>query len=216
MDFIPFNKTYVPSEANDLIADVLMSGWITTGPKTKEFEKEFLEVIGSSNEAIAVSSGTAALHLAYIVSGIRSGDEVIVPSFTFCSTINMLVHLGAKPIFCDISENSLCIDPNDISKKITSKTKAIVVVHYAGYPCEMDKINKIAEEHKLIVIEDAAHAFLTKYNGSYIGSGNNITCFSFYATKNLTTAEGGMVVCADKKKSERIIFFNLFTSNTTY
>jgi len=204
MDFIPFNKTYIPGETNDLIAEVLKSGWITTGLKVKEFEKEFLKAIESDNEAIAVSSGTAALHLAYIGAGIKSGDEVIVPSFTFCSTINMLVHLGAKPIFCDISEAMLCIDPEDIKKKITSKTKAIVVVHYAGYSCEMNEINKIAKEHNLTVIEDAAHAFLTKYNGDYIGSGKNITCFSFYATKNLTTAEGGMVVCADKEKSERI------------
>jgi perosamine synthetase len=204
MNFIPFNKTYIPNETNDLIVDVLKSGWITTGPKVKEFEAEFLKAIESKNEAVAVSSGTAALHLAYIASGIKPGDEVLVPSFTFCSTINMLVHLGAEPIFCDILENSLCIDPNDIKKKITSRTKAVVVVHYAGYPCEMDEINKIAEEHGLTVIEDAAHAFLTKYNGNYIGSGKNITCFSFYATKNLTTAEGGMVVCADKEKSERI------------
>ena len=189
---IPFSRPHITQSTLGEINKVLCSGWITTGPKSREFEQKFCETLGVKY-SVAVSSCTAALHLAYVISDFGPGDEIIVPSFTFCSTINMLVHLGAKPVFCDISEDTLCLDPSDVESRITSKTKAIVVVHFAGKPAPMDEITKIARKHKLLVIEDAAHAFLTKYKGKYIGNGNNLCCFSFYATKNLTTAEGGMV-----------------------
>ncbi len=203
MKKIPFHKPSIPSLALKNIQNVLDSGWITTGEKVTKFEESLSNLLGVKY-AVAVSSGTAALHLAYLAAGIREGDEVIVPSYTFCSAINTILHIGAKPIFCDIEESTLCADPFDIEKKITSKTKAIVVVHFAGMPANLDAINAIARKHKLKVIEDAAHGFMTKYKGKWVGQGNNFVCFSFYATKNLTSAEGGLVVCPNKKTADLV------------
>jgi len=199
--FIPFYVPHIPQSTYKAITEVLKSGWITTGPKVKIFEKRFGRTINSKSN-IAVSSCTAALHLAYLAHKLDAGDEVIVPSFTFCSTINTIIQVGATPVFCDIDEQTLCIDPKDIEKKITKKTKAIIVVHYAGMPADLDTINNIASKNNLVVIEDAAHAFMTQYKGLYIGSGKNTTCFSFYATKNITTSEGGMITTQDKNISE--------------
>ncbi len=201
MKYIPFHVPHIPKGTYSVIKEVIDSGWLTTGPKVGVFEEKFGQVLGTKYN-IAVSSCTAALHLTYLAHGIGPGDEVIVPSFTFCSAINTIIHVGATPIFCDIDEKTLCADPKDIEKKITKKTKAIVVVHYGGMPADMDSINKLASDNKVIVIEDAAHAFMTKYKGTYIGSGKNTTCFSFYATKNLTTSEGGMITTQDKKIAE--------------
>lgn len=203
MKYIPFYIPHIPKTTYKEIKKVIDSGWITTGPKVKAFEDQFGQVIKSEYN-IAVSSCTAALHLAYLAHHLGPGDEVIVPSFTFCSTVNMIVQVGATPIFCDIDENIFCANPESIQKLITARTKAIVVVHYAGMPANLEEINRLAKNHGLIVIEDAAHAFMTKYHGQYIGSGNNTTCFSFYATKNLTTAEGGMVTTSDLKIKEFI------------
>lgn len=200
---IPFTKPHIPESTLSEIGKVLKSGWITTGQKAKEFEQEFAKFINTKN-GIAVANGTAALHLAYKAVGIGPGDEVLVPSFTFCSTINMIIHLGATPVFCDIDEKSLCIDPKDVERKITQQTKAIVVVHFAGMPADLTEIQRVANKRKIAVIEDAAHAFMTKHNNHYIGSGRNLACFSFYATKNLTTAEGGMVTTNNKHLSEYI------------
>lgn len=200
---IPFTKPHIPESTLLEIGKVFKSGWITTGQKAKEFEQEFAKFINTKN-GIAVANGTAALHLAYKAVGIGPGDEVLVPSFTFCSTINMIIHLGAKPVFCDIDEKSLCIDPKDVERKINQHTKAIVVVHFAGMPADLTEIQRVAIKNKVAVIEDAAHAFMTKHNNHYIGSGRNLACFSFYATKNLTTAEGGMVTTNNKQLSEYI------------
>lgn len=200
---IPFHKPHLPKKAIEEVVKTLESGWLTTGPKVQEFEHQFSQTVGA-RYSLAVSSCTAALHLAYMVNGISQGDEVIVPSFTFCSTINTLIHIGATPVFCDIERETLCLDPNDIERKITNKTKAIVVVHYAGMPANLDRINLIAKKYKLKVIEDAAHAFLTRYKGKYIGDFPNTTCFSFYATKNLTTAEGGMLTTSDPEIAEKV------------
>ncbi len=197
MKYIPFHVPHIPEETYSVIKEVIDSGWLTTGPKVKVFEEKFGQVLGTKLH-IAVSSCTAALHLAYLAHKIGPGDEVIVPSFTFCSAINTIIHVGATPVFCDIDEKTLCADPEDIKRKITKKTKAIVVVHYGGMPADMDTINSLAKKNKLIVIEDAAHAFMTKYKGAYIGTGENTTCFSFYATKNLTTSEGGMITTQDE------------------
>lgn len=199
ISYIPFHKPTIPKEVITSIKESLDSGWITTGPKVKQFENLLSTIVGKKN-IVATSSCTAALHTAYTITKINKGDEVIVPSFTFCSTINMLVNIGAVPVFADIDENSYCIDPEDIEHRITNKTKAIVVVHYAGMPADMSKINKIAKKHNIFVIEDAAHAFSTIYKGKNIGSSKNITCFSFYATKNFTTAEGGAIVCKNLKQ----------------
>lgn len=196
MDYIPFHKPHLPYSTFKAVQDVLRSGWITTGPHVKKFEAQFNETVGTVH-AIALSSCTAALHLACLAHAFGPGDEIIVPSYTFCSTVNTIVHTGAKPIFCDIDEKTFCIDPDDIEKKITKKTKGIVVVHFAGMPADLDRINRLAQKYKIVVIEDAAHAFMTRYKGKYIGQTENTTCFSFYATKNLTTIEGGMLTTPD-------------------
>ena len=192
MKQIPFHKPHIDSKAQKLIAEVLKSGWLTTGVKVKEFEQKIADLLGLQH-TLAVSSGTAALHLAYLTLDLKAGDEVIVPSFTFCSTINMIVHTGATPIFCDIDFKTLCLDPVDVKKKITKKTKAVVAVHFAGMPADLDKIGAICSKRKIPIIEDSAHAFLTTYKGAYIGSHGNISCYSFYVTKAITTAEGGML-----------------------
>lgn len=192
MQYIPFQRPHVPKSTVSILRKIIDSGWLTTGPYVKKFENRF-KVITRSKHGIAVSSGTAALHLAYLAHCFGPGDEVIVPSFIFCSVVNMLVYCSAKPVFCDIDENTLCADPKDIENKISKRTKGIVIVHYAGMPADMDKINKLAQRNNIVVIEDAAHAFMSKYKGSYIGYGKNTVCFSFYVTKNLTTIEGGLI-----------------------
>lgn len=208
MKYIPFHKPSIPVSVIKDLEKVIDSGWITTGKRVKLLERSVAKIIGTKH-AVAVSSGTAALHLAYLAAGIGQGDEVIVPSYIFCSTINTILHTGAKPVFCDIQEDTLCLDPKDVEKRITHRTKAIVVVHFAGMPANLDEINKLARKHNLKVIEDAAHAFLTKYKGKYIGIGKNLTCFSFYATKNLTTAEGGLVICPDIKTANYVRMMSL-------
>lgn len=198
MKYIPFHKPHLPNTTYNSIKKVLDSGWLTTGPNVKVFENKFKEIINSKH-AIAMSSCTAALHLAYLANKFGPGDEIIVPSYTFVSTINTIIHTGAKPVFCDIDENTLCVNPIDLEKRITKKTKGIVVVHFAGMPADMDNINNLAKKYRLTVIEDAAHAFLTKYKSKYIGESDNTVCYSFYATKNLTTLEGGMLTTNDKE-----------------
>ncbi len=208
MKYIPFHKPNIPNSALKDLKKVIDSGWITTGKKVQLLERSVAKIIGAKH-AVAVSSGTAALHLAYLAAGIGRGDEVIVPSYTFCSTINTILHTGARPVFCDIQEDTLCLDPIDVEKRITHKTKAIVAVHFAGMPANLDEINKLARRYNLKVIEDAAHAFMTKYKGKYIGNGKNLTCFSFYATKNLTTAEGGLVVCPNLQTANYVRMMSL-------
>ena len=198
MAYIPFHKPHLPNTTYPAIKKVLNSGWLTTGPRVTIFEDRFKEIV-KSKQAIAVSSCTAALHLAYLANKFGPGDEVIVPSYTFVSTINTIMHTGAKPVFCEIDESTLCANPTDLEKRITKKTKGIVIVHFAGMPTDMDSINNLAKKYNLAVIEDAAHAFMTKYKGKYIGESNNTICFSFYATKNLTTLEGGMITTNNKK-----------------
>ncbi|MBS1702695.1 MAG: DegT/DnrJ/EryC1/StrS aminotransferase family protein [Armatimonadetes bacterium] len=190
--FIPFSPPLIEEDDIAEVIDTLKSDWITTGPKTREFERRFREEFGCP-AALAVSSCTAALHLALVVSGVGPGDEVITVSHTFCSTVNVIEHTGATPILVDVEPDTLNMDPEKLRAAITPKTKAIIPVHYAGHPADMDAINAIAREHGLVVIEDAAHPISGTYKGRYIGSSENPTAFSFYATKNLTTAEGGML-----------------------
>lgn len=201
--FLLFCRSSIGVLEKKEVEDTLSSGWLTMGPKVLEFEKKFAEYIGVKY-AVAVNSCTAALHLAVLAHGIGKGDEVIVPSQTFVSTVNVLLFAGAKPVFGDIEKSSYNLDPLDIEKKITKKTKAIVVVHYGGLSANLKKIQSIARKHKLVIIEDAAHAVGTKYNGKYIGSHGNTTCFSFYATKNLTTGEGGMLTTDNPKIAEYV------------
>jgi dTDP-4-amino-4,6-dideoxygalactose transaminase len=184
--------------------DSLRSGWITTGPKVSEFEKQICGYTGASYAA-ATFSCTSAMHLALTVLGIKAGDEVIVPTFTFTSTAQVVVQCGAKPVFVDITEDSFSIDINEVRKKITSRTKAIIPVHYGGNPVDMDQIFLLAKKHNIKIVEDAAHAIGSSYNGKKIGNlESDATCFSFYATKNLSTAEGGMVVTNSKSLADNV------------
>ncbi len=194
----------IGSKEIEEVSDTLNSGWITTGPKVKEFEDKFRAYIGCK-KALAVNSCTSAIHLALAVNKIGKGDEVITTPYTFVSTVNAIEYQGAKPVLVDIDEETYNIDPDRIEENINENTKAIIPVHYAGQPCEMDEILKIADENDLLVVEDAAHAFGAEYKGKKIGTIGDYTCFSFYATKNLTTAEGGMITTdldvKDKLKS---------------
>jgi len=191
-EFIPFSPPNIGEEEIDEVLDTLRSNWITTGPKTKQFEADFAAYLNAP-EALALNSCTAALHTALTALGIGPGDEVISTPMTFCSTSNVIEHVGARPVLVDVEADTLNIDPAKIAAAITPKTRAIMPVHYAGHPVELDAIESLARAHNLAIIEDAAHALPAKYKGRDIGSGNNPVAFSFYATKNLTTGEGGML-----------------------
>lgn len=206
--FLTFGKPAISQEVIDGVVDTLKSGWIGTGPKVSKFEEEFRKYIGS-RYAVALNSCTAALHLALLVNNIGEGDEVITTPLTFCATANVIIHVGAKPVFVDVDLKTMNIDPAKIAEKITKKTKAIIPVHLAGRPCEMDEIMKIAKKHKLLVIEDAAHAIESVYNGKKVGTIGDLACFSFYVTKNLMTAEGGMITLNDKKLADKIKVYAL-------
>ncbi len=184
------------------VVKTLKSGWLSTGLKTHRFEEAVKKYVGSKY-AVALNSCTAGLHLSLIAAGVGAGDEVITSPFTFAATANVILHVGAKPVFVDIQKDTYNIDPNLIKKAITKKTKAIIAVHYAGHPCDMDEIFAIAKKHNLVVIEDAAHAIGATYKGKKIGSMSDFTVFSFYATKNITTAEGGMVCLKDADAEEK-------------
>jgi perosamine synthetase len=189
--FLPFHMPDIGDEEIKGVVDVLRSGWLTTGSKVKQFEQEFAAMVGVCH-ALGVNSCTAALHLALEAIGLRQGDEVIVPTMTFAATAEVVAYFKAKPVLVDCTEDTLNIDPIAIEKAITPRTKVIIPVHFAGHPCDMDRILEIARAHRLYVIEDAAHAFPARYRGKMVGALSDITCFSFYATKNLTTGEGGM------------------------
>jgi len=182
---------------------VLKSGWIGLGPKTEEFERKFANFIGVPY-AVGVNSATAALHLALIVAEVGQGDEVIVPSLTFVSTVAAVLYVGATPVFADVQPDTLCIDPQDIANKISPKTKAVIPVHYGGHPCEMDEIEALTREKGITVIEDAAHACGATYKGRTIGTLSPLTCFSFHAVKNLTTGEGGMISLFNAEWNKRL------------
>lgn len=183
--------------------DTLRSGWIGRGPKTERFENNFKEYVGSKY-AVGVNSCTAGLHLSLVAIGIKQGDEVITTPMSFPATTNVIVHQGAKPTFVDIEKDTLNIDPKKIKAVITKRTKAIMVVHFAGHPCQMEEILSIAKRYNLIVIEDAAHALGSEYHGRRIGSIGNLTSFSFYANKNITTGEGGMVTTNNVELAKKI------------
>ena len=213
---IPFHKTHTTKEEISAVVEAIESGWLTMGPKSVEFEEKFKEYIGCK-EAVSLNSATAALHLALKAIGLKEGDEVIVPTNTFIATAEVVTYFNAVPVLCDIEENTHNIDVSKIEALITPKTKAIVPVHFAGQPCDMDEIYEIAkkvearrkkEEGKLFIIEDAAHAIPSSYKGVKIGAleKSDITCFSFYATKTLSTGEGGMATTnkADFAKSIKI------------
>ena len=198
--FIPFHIPSIGEEEISEAAAALRSGWLTTGPRTAQFEREFKEYVHVSH-ALAVNSGTAALHLALAGLGIGPGDEVITTPLTFCATVNTILQVGAVPVLADIGADGN-IDPASVAQRITGRTRAILPVHLGGLPCEMDQLWSLARQHGLFVIEDAAHAVGSLYRGQPIGGGSDAVAFSFYATKNLTTGEGGMVTTNNSALAE--------------
>lgn len=202
--FLPFALPDIGEEEIAEVVDSLRSGWLTTGPKTKRFEEEFAAFIGSKCEAVAVNSATAGLHLALEAVGVGPGDEVITTPYTFTATAEVIRYLGADPVFVDIVHETYNIDPWKIEAAITPRTKAIIPVHFAGLPCDMEEILEIAQRYGLKVIEDAAHALPSLYKGMLIGAlKSDATVYSFYATKTITTGEGGMVVTQDPDIAQR-------------
>jgi len=206
--FLPFALPLLSENEEKEVIDTLRSGWLTTGPKTKLFEEKLKNYTGAKY-AVALNSCTGALHLSLLTLGIKSGDEVITTPLTFAATVNVIVHVGAKPVFVDIDKDTLNINPNKIEEKITDKTKAIIPVHLAGQPCDMDKIHEIAKKYDLKVIEDAAHAIGAEYKGKKIGTMSDTTCFSFYPIKNITTGEGGAMLTDNEEVAERVNILSL-------
>ena len=192
-NFLVFGSPMIEEQEINEVVDTIKSGWLGTGPKTHKFEEMFKEYKGVKY-AMALNSCTAALHLSMLVVGIKQGDEVIVPTMTFASTASVVIHAGGIPVFADCERDTMNIDPVDIERKITHKTKAIIPVHFAGRACNMDAIMDIANNHNLKVVEDCAHACETKYHGEKAGTFGDVGCFSFYITKNIVTGEGGMAI----------------------
>ena len=215
--FLPFALPSIGEEEIAEVVDSLKSGWVTTGPKTKRFEEQFKEYVGSKH-AVAVNSCTAGLHIALTALGISAGDEAIVPTLTFCSTANVVVHLGARPVLVDVGDD-FNVTPQAIESAITPRTKAIIPVHYGGQPCDLAPIYELAARHHIPIIEDAAHAVGSTYHDLRLGSDAlqppttrslpHVTVFSFYATKNMTTGEGGMITTADDKLAEQMRLLSL-------
>jgi len=190
--FLPFSPPSIGPEEIDEVVAALRSDWITTGPRTKEFERAFGEYVGApGGTSLMLNSCTAGLHVALVALGVGPGDEVIVPTLTFAATANVVEHVGARPVLVDVLPDTLCIDPAAVEAAVSPRTKAIIPVHYAGQAADLDPIFAVAEKHGLHVVEDAAHAVPTTYRGRMVGSRESFASFSFYATKNLTTAEGG-------------------------
>lgn len=207
-DFLVFGSPMIEqSEIEEVVAS-LKSGWLGTGPKAKKFEEMFKDYKGTKY-AMALNSCTAALHLSMFAIGIKPGDEVILPAMTFASTGNVIVHAGGVPVFADCEKDTMNIDPKEIEKKITSKTKAIIPVHFAGRPCNMDAIMDIAKKHHLKVVEDCAHAIETEYFGKKAGTFGDLGCFSFYVTKNIITGEGGMAITDNEDYANMIKIMGL-------
>ena len=207
-DFLIFGSPAIDQAEIDEVVATLRSGWIGTGPRVARFEEMFREYIGAAH-AVALNSCTAALHLSMVVSGLGRGDEVITTPMTFCATANSIVHTGARPVFVDVEADTGNIDPDRIEEAITPRTKAILPVHYAGRPCRMDTIEAIARRHNLLLIEDAAHAIESVHHGRKIGTIGDLTCFSFYVTKNVVTAEGGMVTTNNPDFAAKIKMYGL-------
>jgi len=200
---VPFHRSDMGEEEVQAVTDVIHSGWLTTGEKTAQFEREFAQYVRASH-AVAVSSCTAALHLSLDAIGLRPGDEVLVPTNTFTATAEAVTYTSAKPVLVDIDPSTLNISPEDAERKITPRTRAIIPVHVAGLPCDLDEIHALAETHKLRIVEDAAHALPSSYRGRRIGAISELTAFSFYSTKTLSTGEGGMVTTDDESYARRI------------
>lgn len=205
--YIPYGHQAIEEDDIQAVVEVLRSDYLTTGPAITEFENKVAEYTGTKY-AVAVSNGTAALHVACLAAGIGPGDEVITTPITFAASANCVLYCGGTPVFADIDPRTYNIDPEDIERKITEKTKAIIPVHFAGQSCDMDAIHKIAKKYNLIVIEDGAHALGAEYKGTKIGGLSDMTTFSFHPVKPITTGEGGMIMTNDAKLYERLKLFH--------
>ncbi len=200
--FLPYALPFIGEEEIAEVVDTLRSGWLSSGPKVKQFEQDFAAYTGAAH-AVAVNSCTAALHIALTALGIKPGDEVIVPTITFCATANVVVHLGGRPVIVDVDKHCQ-IDPKEVERAINSRTKAIIPVHFAGQACDLNEILALGLAHGIPVIEDAAHAAGSEYDGKRIGTHGTVSAFSFYATKNMTTGEGGMLTTQDGDLAARM------------
>lgn len=196
-DFIRFHRPSMGAAEEQAVLEVLRSGWLTTGPRTRAFEERFA-AFRACRYGIGTNSCTAALHVALVTLGVGPGDEVITSPITFSSTVNVIVHVGATPVFCDVQPDTLNLDPRSLDAVMTSRTRAIIAVHFAGHPCDMDEISAIAARHNVPVIEDSAHALEAEYRGRPSGSLGAVAAFSFYATKNITCGEGGVLTTNDQ------------------
>lgn len=203
---IPYGRQFIDDDDIKAVVEVLKSDWLTTGPKVQEFEQAVADYVGAKY-AVAVSSGTAALHCAMHALDIGPGDEVIVPPMTFAATANCIVFQGGTPVFADIDPETLLLDPEQVKKRITSKTKAIIAVDYAGHPCDYDALRSLANEHGLVLVADACHALGSKYKDRSVGSLADLTVFSFHPVKHITTGEGGMITTENKELSQRMRIF---------
>lgn len=203
---IPYGKQWIDQDDIQSVIEVLKSDYLTTGPKIQEFEQKFADYVGSKY-AVAIANGTAALHASCYAAGIDKEYEVITTPITFAASANCILYCGGTPVFADIDSKTYNIDPNAIKKNITSKTKAIIPVHYTGQPCNIDEIHKIAQKNNLIVIEDGSHALGASYKGKMIGSISDMTTFSFHPVKHITTGEGGMITTNNKRVYERLLLF---------
>ncbi len=206
--FLPFHLPDIGEAEISSVVETLRSGWLTTGPKTKKFEEEFAKAVGAKH-AVALNSCTAALHLALEATGVRAGDEVIVPAMTFAATAEVVLYLGATPVIVDVRPDTLDLDASIVERAITPKTKAIVPVDYAGQPCDIAAITALGRSRGIPVIEDAAHAFPAAAQGRPVGSIADVTCFSFYATKTITTGEGGMATTDNAVWADRMRMMSL-------
>lgn len=203
---IPYGRQTIEEDDVQAVVDVLRSDYLTTGPKIAEFEKMVADYVGAKY-AVAISNGTSALHAACFAAGIQPGDEVITTPLTFAASSNCVLYCGGTPVFADVDPKTYNIDPEDIRRKITDKTKAIIAVHLAGQPCDMDEIHKIAKEHELLVIEDGAHALGSVYKGKKVGTLSDMTTFSFHPVKPITTGEGGMIVTDNEEFYKKMMLF---------
>jgi perosamine synthetase len=203
---VPFHKPYITEDEIAAVADMMRAGWLTAGVRTAAFEDDFRRYVGCGH-AVSLNSATAAMHLALACMGLREGDEVLVPAITFTATAEVTRYFNARPVMVDIERSTHLMDANKIEEKITDRTRAIMPVHYAGQPCDMEEILAVAKHHGLRVIEDAAHCLPAWYRGKSIGTFGDATCFSFYATKTITTGEGGMLCTdnADWAKQARVL-----------
>jgi dTDP-4-amino-4,6-dideoxygalactose transaminase len=207
-EFLVFGSPRIEQPEIDEVVSVMKSGWLGTGPRVAQFEHDFAAYKGVHN-AVALNSCTAALHLSILAAGIKPGDEVITTPMTFCSTVNAIIHAGGTPVLADIDPLTLNIDPEQVERKITPRTRALLPVHFAGRPCDMDRLCDIAKRHNLKLIEDCAHAIETEYKGRKSGTFGDFGCFSFYVTKNVVTGEGGMVLASQEEDAARIKILGL-------